>query len=94
MSKIELFHLESATNGQGFFSVPHGLEKWEPNGYRIVGIVVAVQHSNGNWHTIELSHDVDNRFWWNAHDVQGMIASPNFVNRPVSIVVFARFVVG
>ncbi len=93
MSKIELFHLESVTNGQGFFSVPHGLEKWEPNGYRIVGIVVAVQHSNGNWHTIELSHDVDNRFWWNAHDVQGMIASPNFVNRPVSIVVFGKFVV-
>jgi hypothetical protein len=38
-----------------FFSVAHELEIFEPDGFSIQGIVVAVQHVNGNWHTLEIS---------------------------------------
>ena len=75
------YWLTTTTNNQGFFSVPHGLS----SNYGIWGIQVAVQHVNGNWHTLEFSHTVDNRFWWNNQLVQGFIASPNFYNRPVRI---------
>lgn len=78
----------------GFFSVAHELEIFEPDGFSIQGIVVAVQHVNGNWHTLEISNEIDNRFWWNDTLVQGLIASPNFHNRPVKVIVFAVFVVG
>ena len=74
------YWLTTTTNNQGFFSVAHGLS------YRIWGIQVAVQHANGNWHTLEFSHTVDNRFWWNNQYVSGWIASPNFYNRPVRII--------
>jgi hypothetical protein len=74
------YWLTTTTNNQGFFSVAHGL-----SANRIWGIQVAVQHANGNWHTLEFSHTVDNRFWWNNQYVSGWIASPNFYNRPVRI---------
>ena len=96
MAKVQLetFLLETSTDNNGFFSIPHGLEVFTPDGYRIEGIVVAVQHLNNNWHTLEISNAVDNRFWWNQTVVQGLIASPNFHNRPVKIIIFALFIVG
>lgn len=92
--KLDTFLLETTTDNRGFFSVPHGLERFEPDGYRIKGITVAVQHQNKNWHNLEFSSEVDNRFWWNDTVVQGFIASPNFYNRPARIIVFAQFVPG
>lgn len=93
---LETFLLETSANDQGRFSVPHGLEEAVAgrNWYRIQGIVVAVQHKNKNWHTLELSHNVDNRFWWNTKVVAGIIASPNFYNRPVKIIIFATHEIG
>ncbi len=70
----------ATTNSQGAFSVDHNLG---PN--HIWSISVAVQHLNGNWHTLEFSNSVDNRFWWNDRSVQGVMNSPNFYNRPVRI---------
>lgn len=75
------YYLATRTNSAGFFSVAHGLS----SRYGIYGLHVAVQHRNGNWHTLEFSHTVDNRFWWNSTYVQGWIASSNFYNRPVRI---------
>jgi hypothetical protein len=70
----------TTTNGQGYFSVNHGL-----GANHIWSISVAIQHANGNWHTLEYSNSVDNRFWWNDTSVQGVINSPNFYNKPVRI---------
>jgi hypothetical protein len=96
MAKVQLdtFLLETSTDNNGFFSIPHGLEVFTPDGYQIEGIVVAAQHQNNNWHTLEISNAVDNRFWWNQTVVQGLIASPNFHNRPVRIIIFALPIVG
>ena len=91
---LATFLYETSTDNAGFFSVAHELEIFEPDGFSIQGIVVAVQHVNGNWHTLEISNEIDNRFWWNDTLVQGLIASPNFHNRPVKVIVFAVFVVG
>lgn len=71
------------TNNQGYFSVKHNV----PSG-KIWAISVAIQHKNGNWHTLEYSHTIDNRFWWNSTYVQGLINSPNFYNRDVRILLF------
>jgi hypothetical protein len=76
-------YAQATTDGQGFFSVNHGI-----TGGRIWAINVAVLHANGNWHTLEFSHTVDNRFWWNGTSVAGRIGSPNFYNRPVRILLF------
>jgi hypothetical protein len=76
-------YVTTTTNNQGFFSVNHGV----PNG-NIWSISVAVQHANGNWHTLEFSNSVDNRFWWNNTSVNGVINSPNFYNKPVKILLF------
>jgi hypothetical protein len=73
----------TTTNNQGGFSVNHGV----PNG-NIWSISVAVLHANGNWHTLEFSNSVDNRFWWNNTSVNGVINSPNFYNKPVRILLF------
>lgn len=54
---------------------------------------VSVQHKNGNWHTLKRSHDIDNRFWWN-NVVAGVIASPDFYEQPVQIVIFAEAIAG
>jgi hypothetical protein len=86
--------IETKTDEKGFFSAPHGLERYTPDGYTIRAISVAVQHKNGNWHTLEFSNNVDNRFWWNKDVVAGIIASPNFFMRPVRVIVFAEAVVG
>jgi hypothetical protein len=85
---------KAETDENGFFPVAHGLERYTPDGYAIRAISVAVQHKNGNWHTLEYSHDIDNRFWWNKDVVAGVIASPNFFKQPVQIIVFAESVVG
>lgn len=86
--------LKTKTDAKGAFSAPHGLERYTPDGYAIRAVSVAVQHKNGNWHTLELSHDIDNRFWWNQNVVAGVIASPHFFERPVQIVVSAEFIAG
>lgn len=86
--------VKATTDENGFFSAPHGLERYTPDGYAIRAISVAVQHKNGNWHTLEYSNDIDKRFWWNNDVVAGVIASPSFFKQPVQIVVFAESVVG
>ncbi len=86
--------LQTKTDPKGAFSAPHGLERYTPDGYAIRAVSVAVQHKNGNWHTLELSHDIDNRFWWNKKVVAGLIASPHFYEQPVQIVISAEFIVG
>jgi hypothetical protein len=86
--------VRSQTDDAGCFAAPHGFERYTPDGYAIRGITVAVQHTNGNWHTIEMSNSADNRFWWNDEVVAGMIASPSFAGRPVQVIVFAEHVVG
>ena len=91
---LKTYLVKAKTNSQGFFSAPHGLEYFAPDGYSIRAISVAVQHNNGNWHTLELSHNVDNRFWWNKSVVAGFMNSTNFFNRPVQVVVSAEHVVG
>ncbi len=78
------FELDANTDDRGFFSLQHNLNT---SVFRIRGILVAVQHQNGNWHTLEVSNSVDNRFWWNDTDVQGVISSSNFHNRPVRVTV-------
>lgn len=75
------YYLTTTTDNKGYFSVKHGLS----SSYGIYGLKVAIQHKNNNWHTLEFSHTVDNRFWWNSTHVQGYMASPNFYNRPVRI---------
>ena len=76
------YYLTTTTNNTGSFSIAHGLS----SSYAIWGMKVAVQHVNGNWHTLEFSNSVDNRFWWNSQRVEGVMASPNFRNRPVRII--------
>ncbi|MEH2236363.1 hypothetical protein [Nostoc sp.] len=78
------FYLTTTTDQNGFFSVAHGL----PSTSTIFGMVVAVQHINGNWHTLEFSNSVDNRFWWNTTNVEGFMNSPDFRFRPVRIILF------
>lgn len=78
------YYLTTTTIQNGSFSVAHGLG----NSY-IYGIVVAIQHLNGNWHTLEFSNASDNRFWWNTTYVQGLINTPDFRFRPVRIIIFA-----
>lgn len=75
------YYLTTTTDNKGYFSVKHGLS----SSYGIYGLKVAVQHKNGNWHTLEFSNKIDNRFWWNTTYVQGYMASSNFYNRPVRI---------
>jgi hypothetical protein len=61
-----------------------GIEKYVGFG------VVAVQHPNGNWHTVEQSRYVDNNFWWNNESIAGWITSPEFANRPIRAILFKR----
>ncbi len=92
MLELTTFFLTTNTDNQGFFSVQHGLVMDVlGQGWAIYGILVSVRHINGNWHTLELSNKVDNRFWWNDTHVEGFIASPDFFERPVQIVVFAQY---
>lgn len=84
LTQLRTYTLQTTTNSEGFFSVPHGL-----NSSNIQGIVVAVQISNGNWHNIVRSNSVYNEFWWNSEYVQGRI-SPFGENRPVKIILYVR----
>ncbi|MCC5623418.1 hypothetical protein [Nostoc sp. CHAB 5715] len=77
------FYLTTTIGPDGFFSVRHGLSSTS-----IIGMVVAAQRNNGNWHTIEATNIVDNRFWWNTTDVQGFIQDPGFLFSPVRIILF------
>ena len=92
--KLKTILVKAKTDAAGFFSAPHGLEHYTPDGYTIRAISVAVQHQNGNWHNLEFSHSVDNRFWWNKEVVAGVIASPSFFGQSVQIVISAEFIVG
>ncbi len=90
---LATYKYHTSTNNNGHFSIPHGLGVHYTGGgsWEIEGITVAVQHQNNNWHTLELSNTVDNRFWWNDTVVAGTIFSPHFHNRPVKIIVFAEW---
>ncbi len=92
---LSTYVIKTKTDSSGRFIVEHNIAKPSGDGLHIQGIVVSIKHKNGNWHTLEFSNNVDNRFWWNDRYVQGVIAStPNFSNRPVKIIVFAQFIVG
>ena len=86
--------INAKTDAKGFFSAQHGLQPYGSDSDVIRSISVSVQHKNGNWHTLEMSNAVDNRFWWNKDVVEGIVNSPNFFEQPVQIVVFAETVVG
>jgi hypothetical protein len=88
------FVIESDTDSSGSFSVLHFLDEAGPH-FEIDGITVAVQNTqNHNWHALEASNAVDNRFWWNETRVEGKIGSSNFHNSHVRIIVFARYTPG
>jgi hypothetical protein len=91
---LETILVTTKTDASGAFSAPHGLERYSPDGSTIRAIAVSVQHRNGNWHTLEFSNRVDNRFWWNKDVVSGVIGSPDFSEQPVQVLVFAERVVG
>lgn len=87
--------INAKTDTRGFFSAQHGLQQpFGSDSDVIRAISVSVQHKNGNWHTLEMSNAVDNRFWWNNEVVEGIINSPNFFEQPVQIVVFTETIVG
>jgi hypothetical protein len=92
--KLNTILVNAKTDATGFFSAPHGLERYTPDGFVIRAISVAVQHKNGNWQTLEHSNNIDNRFWWNKDIVAGVIASPNFFQQPVQIIIFAESIAG
>lgn len=85
LTKLSTYTLQTTTNSDGFFSVPHGL--YGPN---IQGITVAVQIINGNWHTVLQSNQFLNDIWWNTEYVQGTIRSSFASNRPVKIILYVR----
>lgn len=85
LTQLKTYTLQTTTNSEGFFSVPHGL-----NGSNIQGIMVAVQITNGNWHTVLQSNQFLNDIWWNNDYVQGTIRSSYASNRPVKIVLSVR----
>ncbi len=94
---FDTFLLYTDTDSNGHFSVPHNLAVVDVGGphFEIDGITVAVQHNqNQNWHALEASNAVDNRFWWNETLVAGSIGSSNFHNSPVRIIVFAAYLPG
>jgi hypothetical protein len=94
---VDTFLLFTDTDSTGHFSVPHNLVVVGMGGphFEIDGITVAVQHNqNQNWHALEQSNAVDNRFWWNETLVEGRIGSSNFHNSPVKIIVFASYLPG
>jgi hypothetical protein len=73
--------LTGRTDSSGRFSIP-------TRGAQISLAFVAIQHTNGNWHTVEQSRYVDNNFWWNNSAVAGWITSSQFADRPVRVIVF------
>ncbi|HYX17235.1 MAG TPA: hypothetical protein VE944_23355 [Nostoc sp.] len=83
LTQLRTYTLQTTTNSEGFFSVPHGL-----NGPNIQGITVAVQLTNGNWHIVHRSNQFFNDFWWNNEYVQGSNVSPSSNNRPVKIILY------
>jgi hypothetical protein len=92
---LQTILINAKTDANGFFSAQHGLQQsFGPDTAFIRSISVSVQHKNGNWHTLEMSNAVDNRFWWNNEVVEGLINSPNFFEQRVQIVVFTETIVG
>ncbi len=94
---LDTFLLYTDTDSTGFFSVPHNIAVVNVGGphFEIDGITVAVQHNqNQNWHVLEASSAVDNRFWWNETRVEGSIGSSDFHNSEVRIIVFAQYTPG
>jgi hypothetical protein len=95
-AQLLTFVLKTKTNNDGHFMAPHGLKQKteKPGGtyYPIYGILVAVQHQNGAWNTIDTSNKFNNTFFWNDERVEGWISrgDQGFANRPVRIVVFAQ----
>ena len=94
------FDITGQTDTNGRFSLPLPADLREPHcnwsggagdapPYRYVTYAaVAIQHTNGNWHTVEQSRYVDNNFWWNNQAVAGWITSSQFANRPVRAILF------
>jgi hypothetical protein len=96
-AQLDTFVFTGQTDANGSFSIPHGFAPPHITpfaGNRIRAISVIVQHQNGNWHTLEQSNAVDNRFWIAPTAVQGRVASPLFANRPVQVVIFTQYIVG
>jgi hypothetical protein len=95
---LETYYLTATTDSRGYFTTPHGLPQTPAAGRnlkKIVGIIVSVQHKgNLNWHTLEGSNTVDNRFWWTDTTVEGIIAGSAFTESNVQVIVFTREVIG
>ncbi len=94
---LDTYILRSRTDHTGHFIAPHGLPKSAgPDSYVIDGVLVAIQHPNGAWVTLDTSNQYNNTFFWNDERVEGWITRENqpFSNRDVRIVIFAHWFVG
>lgn len=74
--------LSARTNGRGEFHVVHGIAG------EIYGMLVAVQHINGNWSTLEISNRVTNDIMWDDQEVRGWIGSTDYDFQEVKIILF------
>ncbi|MBL8132583.1 MAG: hypothetical protein JNL42_12055 [Anaerolineae bacterium] len=79
---IGVTSFSARTNASGEFRVTHGISG------EIYGVLVAIQHADGAWITLERSHAISNGRLWNDQEIIGWIASPDFVDRDVRILVF------
>ena len=78
-------YLEARTDDKASFQIKHKI-----NYDSIKGILVSIKHKNDAWHTIDVSNEFDNRFFWTTENIVGQIADKDlqFANRPVKIIVF------
>ena len=84
---IDIVFLEARTDGEGYFEIAHGLD----SDTTILGMTVALQHTNGDWHALELSDEISNNFWWNDGGVFGWIHSDAFYEVPVRVLLFVGY---
>ena len=88
---------QTDNNGSFSLSLPWPIEvgclpSGGSDGYeqRLAFAVVAIQHENGNWHTVEQSRYVNDNFWWNNQAVAGWITSSEFANRSIRVLLFVK----
>jgi hypothetical protein len=88
--KPTTYYMETTTDGNGSFGVPHGLPATDTSeGLKIVGAIVSVQHaSSKGWYTVYATWG-GSRVAWDNKNVSGIFPDPDFKNRPVRILIFA-----
>ena len=88
--KPTVHYMETDTDANGRFVVPHGLTATDVGGGpKIVGAIVSVQHANRSWYPVYAAFG-GSRVAWNTKNVSGVFS--DFGNRPVRILLFSAFV--